>query len=562
MLSILVSILLCATPIVGDFANDEVGMLMLNTAVDTVGSFNLSGLELDELQENGEDFLFQESGEDFRNAVGNTESDDGPLSEEFDALAWSYFPDTQGEAPLHVVPAMRIWEFKNSDFDVRNTEDAMDSNIVTTTMKSVVDDVSISLGLGASFLGVSLSVESSNSKILNTNKTTWRTSKIDGTCHREVTRSRKLWSLKTRFQRLYPEIQTALLEETPQSISSKIGAFFPWKVKYGALFKSTFVKLHEKTDDITTWGTTVEVGFGKEKVFSVNSNFSYDNTQKEMNQKTDIHKQTHVIGGNAKELHRGYKHWLNSVTRENMQPIQYSMIPLYELLKAIDLEKGEALEKYQRAKWEESMNRLLSLDVLPISPPPLSTCSGAARREWQYDNTGGTFPYKMGLRVDVVSPQTCHGGELHYALGDVANHDPWSVVPAQGMTMVAGDVVAPVSAEEIWHDNDGWHPGKVWKLSCPSGYVALGHVWTEHSSAVVDLKNYRCIPSRCAKPLKPSQVLFYNYHWVYPPSHRRVRVFHHPGDNMYYYFHAQLGWDDVEPTEVFEIDLGCVKPPE
>lgn len=282
--------------------------------------------------------------------------------------------------------------------------------------------------------------------------------------------------------------------------------------------------------------------------------------QSEVSKHKDLKVKSFVIGGNAVDLHKGegIDNWLNSVTRETMQPIEYTMKPLYELLKAVDLEKGKALEKYQMGMWQEDMDKLLRLDRLEISKKPLTMCRrGGVRSAWKYDNTGGTFPYKMGLRVDIVRPQNCDG-EMHYPLGDIAHHDPGAKVPSSGVPMIAGDVKPPVQVQQIWHDNDGWHPGKVWKLFCPRGYEALGHVWTEHSTDSIDLNNYRCIPSKCKLSVKPTQVLFYNYHWVNPPAHRPVRVFHHPGTYMHQYFIAQLDWDS-EPEEVFDIDPFCLE---
>jgi len=551
----MLSVLFYVAPIVvGEYAHDEVGMLAMNTAVelDTDGGINLNGASFDD--------EFQESGEDYRDAVGNTEMDDERLPDHLMAFAQSYFPDDkEGDAPLHIVPGLELFDFKKTDVTIMSTRSGIKQDDLHMDLEEANDAISTSFGFEAGFMGFSGSVEASTTKIMKTEDKTVRADVRRGVEYQIVSSGVDIFFPSEVFSRLKPKYQEIMKTADPRIISSKMGAFYAEQITYGALFKSTVMrrKKYQETED--SWAFDVSLGF-ENAVATAKASAGGSSNKSFVSSTKETRSLSHVLGGDPDLFIQGddMQPWFESVNEGNMQPVSYVLKPLYELLIAVDAEKGKALREHQWKIWNDRFKKLLDMDRVEVNPPPLSRCySSGTRNWWQYDNSGGTFPYKMGLRVDFVPSQRCNS-IMHYPLGDVAHHDIGSKVPAGGVLLLAGDVKPATGAEEIWHDNDGWHRGKVWKLQCPMNYGSVGHVWTKHGSAIVDWAKYRCIPQRCIVPKKPGKtILFQNYHWVYPPAHRGVRVWHHPGANMHWYFNAQLGWDNDEPLPFNDIDPRC-----
>lgn len=409
-------------------------------------------------------------------------------------LTYSYAPDPTGTAPSLVVPKKRIFNYGVDDIDKGPHSEMKADLVISDSMESAESAVSASVGVDGSYGAFSASVSAS-------------TARTDSSQIRKYRADKYVWAkeytAQTKaifpYKHLTADAKELLLTGTPAQIVSTLGAFYPSQIELGGILRNTITKKMKSSDSKTSFEASVTAAVDTLAASAAaSSSFSASfGSSKSTNQ---LHATFSTQGGDSKiwlkltsnNFNEIQQQWADSVNEHNMYPISYKLVPLWNLLKPLDAEKGEALQNYTKKIWADDLKRLVTDDADPYAVPRLSVTYGANGAWWKWDDSGSRC--RTDARVDQPQP-VWRNGKTYYAVGDAFVAGSHNSAYVGRMPMFAGDVVHPNGYNLQWGDDHGYHHPRFWWPKAPYGYDCLASMAT--SGGYPDSSKYVCLPSDC-----------------------------------------------------------------
>lgn len=152
-----------------------------------------------------------------------------------------------------------------------------------------------------------------------------------------------------------------VIEHSPaEKIARDYGAFYAKKVVLGGEFRRTYLMQRSKEDNTQTFESEIQAAYGK-KDQAIHGNAGLDgkihNRKYNKNgriKRTITWKGGYVMGLLAplddKDTNRNNE-WVKSFNNNNLYAFKYNLRPIWEIVKAVNLKKGEELEEILKAKW-------------------------------------------------------------------------------------------------------------------------------------------------------------------------------------------------------------------
>lgn len=274
----------------------------------------------------------------------------GPLA----ALSVSWHVDA--DAPFLVSPFQQLFDHEDEDINTIPVPVAVAETRHATSFESFAKAVSVSLGIegGSKFWGFEAAAAMSANAVWSSSKRTFRQDTFVKA--KKVRISRRS---AHPHEHLTASARACLLEETPSTIVSRFGQFYPLSVTLGGVYQLTVMTETERNDDTKSIAASISASFNRFAVWG-KASLTGGAASTHTNYGRKYHLKMRVLGGESTQwlglqtnnMDVIQRQWVESITEENMYPVGVRLRPLWELLDHDDMdrEKAQALKRYMMSQ--------------------------------------------------------------------------------------------------------------------------------------------------------------------------------------------------------------------
>jgi len=265
-------------------------------------------------------------------------------------------------APNFIRPAKRIFDLGANEVTVIPRSDHTTESRTYESTAEGSKETSFNLGVSGGAGGFSAAVSLSTSSLKKSNRKYVRMDHNIDSCMSIV----QLEPLDAH-KYLRPDVKTYLLKRSPEDILDTIGPFYASQFTLGATFQlrvKSEVSGQEEADEFKT-----SFSAGYDGMFNLNVTAGGSSERKSNSSCTKYTTAIDWAGGDeriwlskSKDVNTKLGEWQQSLTSENMRPIQHKLQYIWLLLDNDDMDREKAAEvkSYILAKWEEDENRIKS----------------------------------------------------------------------------------------------------------------------------------------------------------------------------------------------------------
>lgn len=179
--------------------------------------------------------------------------------------------------------------------------------------------------------------------------------------------------------KLNPDALNWIHSAKVEDITEQLGEFVATGCFLGGLFQKSYVMEVAQSDTRESLSTELEAQYGK-GFLSVTASASGAIAKRSGNKNAKITTSWHAEGGKTTLwLNAGMDNideikaaWSASIVDANLFPFQFALVPIWQVVKKVDPDKGAALEHYLKQKWESNIpvapSRYADEAVLPGFP--------------------------------------------------------------------------------------------------------------------------------------------------------------------------------------------------
>jgi len=150
-----------------------------------------------------------------------------------------------------------------------------------------------------------------------------------------------------------------------------IGVFYATSMHLGGEIRKSYTMQATKEDNAASVTTELQAKYGP--TFSAKTSVGVTSRSSDSNSQMNV--EWSIKGGDTMvwlqkdftddaEVQDVQSQWSDSITDENLYPFNFQLGLVWDIIKAIDLQKGNEYEKYLTAKWEANKNLFLPTKFL------------------------------------------------------------------------------------------------------------------------------------------------------------------------------------------------------
>ena len=234
-----------------------------------------------------------------------------------------------------------------------------------TAAQSVAASMSVEGGFGAFSAAASMSVcKSSDSSIK-----TVRLDSYTKALRYEVSAVEDFRLFPARF--VTDAFKEAVTVMPVDQIERMIGVFYATSMHLGGEIRKSYTMQATKEDNAASVTTELQAKYGP--TFSAKTSVGVTSRSSDSNSQMNV--EWSIKGGDTMvwlqkdftddaEVQDVQSQWSDSITDENLYPFNFQLGLVWDIIKAIDLQKGNEYEKYLTAKWEANKNLFLPTKFL------------------------------------------------------------------------------------------------------------------------------------------------------------------------------------------------------
>jgi len=268
------------------------------------------------------------------------------------ALSVSWHVDAG--APFLVSPFQQLFDHEDEDINTIPVPVAVAETRHSTSSESFAKGISASVGIEGGGWGFEAAAAVSANAVWSSSKDTFRQDTFVKA--KKVRISRRSAS---PHEHLTASARACLLEETPSTIVSRFGQFYPLSVTLGGVYQLTIMTETNRRDDTKSIAAAIS---GSYNSFAWRGKASLTAGAASTYTKNDrtYHLKMRVLGGESTQwlglqtdnMDVIQGQWVDSITEENMYPVEVRLRPLWELLDHDDMdrEKAQALKNYMMSQ--------------------------------------------------------------------------------------------------------------------------------------------------------------------------------------------------------------------
>jgi hypothetical protein len=224
-----------------------------------------------------------------------------------------------------------------------------------TAAENFAGSMSISGSYGAFSGAASMSV----SKSSNSNIKTVRLDKITKAIqYRVITknsfRNFPQWFLTANFN----ESVNAL---TVEQLEKEVGVFYARKLDLGGEVRKSYTMQATATDNESSVKADIQASYNA-GLTKVNAEASFGMSKRTSNKNAEMKTEWSAKGGDTTIWLKSsassslQEEWGDSITSENMYPFDFKLGYMWELVKAVNVQKGNEFEQHLKKKWDANKN--------------------------------------------------------------------------------------------------------------------------------------------------------------------------------------------------------------
>jgi len=288
-------------------------------------------------------------------------------------LMYSWEPDNTGESPNMLKSKMKLFSYGEDviDYGVRPYADyqwVMSDSLCTSASK-IAAAIGVSGSYGPAFSGA---VSASTNQESSSSVRKFR-SDLFIFAKKYHASSHAVYPEKY----LRTEAREFLLTKSPAEIISKFGMFYASQIEFGGVVRTTLTKVASESESTSSFQSEVEAKASYMMVqASAKSSLSTTSGRKDTNNEVRLKISTqggdsHIwlrLSGDAK-MSEIQEKWAESVNEHNVAPIRFTLVPLWDILKALDWQKGNALENEVKRRWQWETSELQKQDAFQPRKP-------------------------------------------------------------------------------------------------------------------------------------------------------------------------------------------------
>jgi hypothetical protein len=275
------------------------------------------------------------------------------------ALSVSWHVDA--DAPFLVSPFQQLFDHEDEDINTIPVPVAVAETRHSTSSESFAKAISASVGIevGSKVYGFEAAAAVSANAVWSTSQNTFRQDTFVKA--KKVRISRRS---SHPHEHLTASARACLLEETPSTIVSRFGQFYPLSVTLGGVYQLTVMTETKRSENSKDIAAKISGSFqrfavkGKASLMGgAASTYSKDNRQYHLKMRVLGGESTQWLGLQADNVDKIQGQWVDSITEDNMYPVGVRLRPLWELLDHDDMdrEKAQALKKYMNGSRVETL---------------------------------------------------------------------------------------------------------------------------------------------------------------------------------------------------------------
>jgi len=292
-------------------------------------------------------------------------------------LAYSWDPDRSGKSANFLRRKKKIFSYEKEDIEFGPSAYGNVEFVKSESLVEALDKITAALDIGTDFgQAFAASVSAGMDAESSTQSKQFRSDMLITTVVYHASSVPINQSKKLR-----EEVRQFLVTKPPEEIIEKFGAFFAAAIDLGGLVRSTVTKIASEDEDLATFQSKAVVAAPLGTVqaaVSQNSSavFGEKSTNSEMSIKCSfLGGYSHIWLGmhNDVSLSQIQKDWAASINANNMEPIRFTLKPIWSLLESIRCadcqERAAALKLELTNRWQADVAKLTEQDDLPRRVP-------------------------------------------------------------------------------------------------------------------------------------------------------------------------------------------------
>ena len=169
-------------------------------------------------------------------------------------------------------------------------------------------------------------------------------------------------------QYLTDNFKEAVTRLSCEDIEQLIGSFYATNLKLGGEVRKTYTMQAMETDDVSSITAELQASYGTD-LMGVTAEVSVGITTRESNSNAEMSLAWSAKGGDptvwlghdfsgtdSTSVTEIQSEWDDTITDENLYPFDFQLGMVWDLIKAVDYDKGVEYQQYLEAKWEVQAN--------------------------------------------------------------------------------------------------------------------------------------------------------------------------------------------------------------
>ena len=288
--------------------------------------------------------------------------------EVWEAILYAYIVDP--DEPSYLARGDHIFEV-NSDESIAissNSDMVMEikySDSTHTVAKSLATSMSVGVEYGAFAAAASMEVSKSSDKSIKTVRMDSTTKAI----RYEVASKGGFRTFPERY--LTDNFKESVRALTVEQIEQRIGSFYATRLDLGGEIRKSYIMQAKEEDTAQSVKAELEASFGS-GLLGVSAEASVGVSSRVSDSKAQMNVEWSAKGGDTtvwlgKEFTDSgdtsvasiQREWAETMNDDNLYPFNFELGLMWDLVKAVDQQKGEEFQRYLQQKWENNKSQFL-----------------------------------------------------------------------------------------------------------------------------------------------------------------------------------------------------------
>jgi len=309
---------------------------------------------------------------DHDHAINTYETVDLGISSSQTWFQYSWSPDAT-EARF-VKPKFQMFEYSSNDFQAIYAPQTKTEYFTESSLSKTSSKLSTSMGLDASYGAFSGSIE-----VTATSSTNVEKRQMMAIFQSRAKMYKMIGSSLTPEDRLRKSVRKFIVERSSDAIIEHLGEFYASEMDMGGIIRTIFRQTQTSSDEHRQFAASVTAkATALTASVQMKGGVSTEGSLTNSGEKVRVTVTTQ--GGDSYKWLSGLdfmtnqKEWAKSFKKDgsNALPIGFKMLPIWNIVKKIDLAKGNAVESTLKKKWKSAKTDLKELDDKPLDDKPLT----------------------------------------------------------------------------------------------------------------------------------------------------------------------------------------------